>query len=108
MKNQGASAFALIREGVEYSNGVWKDIIIQDLGYEYQIPEWILPPKGVNAKIAAHMRPVITLVVWETVPVIIKTTIDVGKYLNHKNHNNHKNHKKRKESVQSRIWKSNL
>ena len=79
LKNQGASAFALIREGVEYSNGEWKDIIIKDLGYEYQIPEWILPPKGVNAKIAAHMRPVITLVVWETVPVIIKTTIDVGK-----------------------------
>jgi hypothetical protein len=31
-----------------------------------------------NAKVTVHMRPVIELLVWETVPVVIKLQIDVG------------------------------
>ena len=73
----GASAQALIRAGVEYVNGEWKQIMINDLGYDYMLPEWQLPP-GTDARVSAHMRPIIELVVWETVPVVIKTQVDVG------------------------------
>jgi hypothetical protein len=72
----GASMYALWREGVQYKNGNWENIIKKDVGFDYMLPQWSMTPS--NAKVTVHMRPVIELLVWETVPVVIKLQIDVG------------------------------
>ena len=72
----GAQTQALWREGVQYMNGKWENILKKDVGYNYLLPEWDITPT--NAVVTAHMRPVIELLVWETVPVIIKLEVDVS------------------------------
>ena len=72
----GATAQAMIRAGVEYRNNNWEKIMIHDVGYDYMLPTWSIEPS--NGRVIARMQPIIELKVWETVPVVIKTQIDVG------------------------------
>ena len=64
----GASMYALWREGVQYKNGNWENIIKKDVGFDYMLPQWSMTPS--NAKVTVHMRPVIELLVWETALIV--------------------------------------